>query len=93
MKEAARFLWHYLKRYRSPYAPGFGARIMKDALGAALPLLIRYAIDGLTAGSALTILLLWAGAIVAEFVALFAYTLAGPPCCARPSGRARAGPA
>jgi ATP-binding cassette subfamily B protein len=65
MKQAARFLWPYLGRYRSAYMLGFGSLAMKDLLGVAIPLMIRSAIDGLTAGSSLTTLMLWAGAIMA----------------------------
>jgi ATP-binding cassette, subfamily B, multidrug efflux pump len=65
MRSAAQFLWPYLKRYRTGFARGFGALAMKDILGAALPLVMRAAIDGLTAGSALESLAVWAALLVA----------------------------
>jgi hypothetical protein len=65
MKEATRFLWPYLRRYRRAYLLGFGSLAMKDVLGVTIPLMIRWAIDGLTAGSSITTLLKWGGAIIA----------------------------
>jgi ATP-binding cassette, subfamily B, multidrug efflux pump len=59
------FLWPYLRRNRRGFILGFGALTMKDLLGAALPLVIRAAIDGLTAHAALKTLFLWAGLLVA----------------------------
>jgi ATP-binding cassette subfamily B protein len=58
------FLWPYLHRNRRGFVLGFGALAMKDLLGAALPLVIRAAIDGLTAHAALETLFLWAGLLV-----------------------------
>ena len=58
------FLWPYLRRNRRRYTLGFGALAMKDLLGAALPLVIRAAIDGLTARAALETLFLWAALLV-----------------------------
>ena len=61
---AVAFLWPYLRRYRRGFVFGFGALAMKDLLGAALPLVIRSAIDGLTARAALETLFLWSGLLV-----------------------------
>lgn len=47
------FLRPYLWRYRRGFALGFGALMVKDLLGAALPLVMRAAIDRLTSGGAL----------------------------------------
>ncbi len=58
------FLWPYLHRNRRGFVLGFGALAMKDLLGAALPLVIRAGIDGLTAHAALETLFLWAGLLV-----------------------------
>src|SRR5450631_1798025 len=61
------FLWPYLRRYRRDYVMGFGALALKDLFGAALPLVIRAAIDGLTISgrAALETLFLWAALLVA----------------------------
>ena len=58
------FLWPYLRRNRRGFVLGFGALAMKDVLGAALPLVIRSAIDGLTSHAALETLFLWAGLLI-----------------------------
>ncbi len=50
MKETARRLWPYLRRYRRGLALGAAALIMKDICGAGLPLLIKSGIDALTGG-------------------------------------------
>ncbi|HEY4362561.1 MAG TPA: ABC transporter ATP-binding protein [Bryobacteraceae bacterium] len=65
MKNAARFLWPYLRRYRRGFALGFGSLAMKDLLGAALPLVIGTAIDSLTRGGSLRLLAIYAGLLVA----------------------------
>lgn len=59
------FLRPYLTRYRRPFALGFGSLAMKDLLGACLPLVMRAAIDGLSARASLRALFLWAGLLVA----------------------------
>jgi len=64
MKSAAQFLWPYLWRYRRGYALGFGALIAKDLLGAAIPLVMRSAIDSLTAGAGSRVLLGMCGALL-----------------------------
>jgi ATP-binding cassette subfamily B multidrug efflux pump len=56
MRATFRFLRPYLARYRRGFALGMGALAVKDLLGAALPLVMRSAIDALTAGRALNVL-------------------------------------
>src|SRR6185312_9440167 len=43
-------LWPYVRRYKGGLALGMGALLMKDVLGAALPLIIKNGIDSLTHG-------------------------------------------
>jgi len=75
MKSAAQFLWPYLRRYRRGFLLGFGALAMKSLLGAALPLIMRAAIDALTAGRALRMVYLFCGLLVAASIVkgLFQY--------------------
>ncbi|HML15866.1 MAG TPA: ABC transporter transmembrane domain-containing protein, partial [Bryobacteraceae bacterium] len=65
MKRSFRFLLPYLRRYRTGFALGFASLAIKDLLGAALPLVMRSAIDALTGGSALRIVLEFCALIVA----------------------------
>jgi ATP-binding cassette subfamily B multidrug efflux pump len=58
------FLLPYLRRHRGQFALGMGALILKDAAGVALPLLIRQAIDSLTAGKPLKAVFYVAGMMV-----------------------------
>jgi ATP-binding cassette, subfamily B, multidrug efflux pump len=75
MKTAARFLWPYLRRYRRGFVLGFGSLAMKDLLGAALPLLIGTAIDALTHGRSLRLLVFYAALLVvlSVFKGIFQY--------------------
>ena len=57
MKTSIRFLWPYAWRYRRGFALGFGALLMKDLLGAALPLAMRASIDALTGGRVIRVML------------------------------------
>jgi ATP-binding cassette subfamily B protein len=50
MWKSLRTLWPHLWRYRRGLSLGLGALVLKDLAAAALPLIIRAAIDGLTAG-------------------------------------------
>lgn len=70
-----KFLWPYLWRYRGAFAVGLGALFLKDVLGAALPLAMRSAIDGLTGGHHLRIVLAFCGVMIAisVFKGLFQY--------------------
>ena len=56
--------WPYLIRYRRGIALGLGSLILKDLAGAALPLLIRAAIDSITQGKPLSVLYWMCGALV-----------------------------
>jgi ATP-binding cassette subfamily B multidrug efflux pump len=64
VRAAWKFAAPYLWRYRRGFALGFGSLIIKDALGAALPLAMRASIDALTAGRALRIVLAFCGLMV-----------------------------
>lgn len=57
--------WPYLRRYQRGLALGFGALIMKDALGVSIPLMIKLAIDSVTAGEPLSRLFLFCAAMLA----------------------------
>src|SRR5579864_242317 len=49
MLESFHTLWPYMRRYRKGLALGIGSLILKDVAGAAVPLMIRGAIDAMTA--------------------------------------------
>jgi ATP-binding cassette subfamily B multidrug efflux pump len=57
-------LWPYVRRYRKGLALGIGALLIKDALLAALPLVIKNGIDSLMAGFRLSLVLQFAGLLV-----------------------------
>lgn len=57
MRESIRTLGPYLWRYRRGLALGMGSLLLKDLAGAGLPLMIRGAIDALSAGSKLPIII------------------------------------
>jgi ATP-binding cassette subfamily B protein len=57
-------LWPYVRRYRKGLALGIGALLMKDALLAALPLVIKNGIDSLMAGFRLSLVLQLAGLLI-----------------------------
>jgi ATP-binding cassette, subfamily B, multidrug efflux pump len=65
LKRGFQFAWPYLWRYRAGFGLGFGSLIVKDALGAALPLAMRAAIDALTGGRGLRIVMAFCGLMVA----------------------------
>lgn len=50
MRKLARSVAPYLWRHRRSVSLGMGALLMKDILGAALPLAIRSGVDSLTSG-------------------------------------------
>lgn len=50
-------LWPYLWRYRGGLAFGLAALLLKDALAAALPIVIKYGVDSLTRGFQLRIVM------------------------------------
>jgi ATP-binding cassette subfamily B protein len=49
MKEAFRTAWPYFRRYRRGLVLGMGALVLKDVAGAGIPLLLKGAVDSLTA--------------------------------------------
>ncbi len=57
-------LWPYLRRYRSGLARGLGSLLAKDALAAALPIVIKYGVDSLTRGFQLRIVMQLAGLLI-----------------------------
>ncbi len=65
MKETLRTVRPYLWRYRAGLALGLAALLLKDVAAAAMPLMIKGAIDSLTAGFGARRLLLFAGYLVA----------------------------
>ncbi len=54
----------YLRRYRAGLALGLGSLVIKDALSAALPIVIKYGIDALTAGFRMQIVLQLAALLI-----------------------------
>src|SRR3954452_15477532 len=57
-------LWPYVRRYRKGLALGIGSLLMKDALLAALPLVIKHGIDSLMSGFRLSLVLQFAGLLI-----------------------------
>ena len=57
-------LWPYLRRYRGGLSLGIGALLLKDALAAALPIVIRNGVDSLTRGFQIRVVLQLAGLLV-----------------------------
>ncbi len=57
MLESFRTLWPYMRRYRRGLALGMGSLVLKDLAHVAAPLVIRSAIDTLTAGRPFTMIL------------------------------------
>ncbi len=68
-------LWPYVKRYRSGLLLGLGALVMKDILGAVLPLIIRSGVDSLTQGFRLQLVLRLCGFLIGASIlkGLFQY--------------------
>ena len=64
MWESLRTLRPYFWRYRGSVAMGMGALLVKDFAGAALPLMIRGAVDALTRGEGMPRVLTFAGLLV-----------------------------
>lgn len=58
-------LWPYLIRYKRGLSLGLGALLMKDVLGAALPLIMKGGVDSLTRGFQLKLVLQLAGLLIA----------------------------
>ena len=57
-------LWPYLRRYRVGLALGLGSLLTKDALAAALPIVIKYGVDSLTRGFQLRIVMQLAALLI-----------------------------
>ena len=64
MRETLKTVWPYLVRYRRGFALGMGALVMKDLLGASMPLVIRGGIDSFNRGFELKTVLWLAAALV-----------------------------
>ncbi|MCL5742914.1 MAG: ABC transporter ATP-binding protein/permease [Acidobacteria bacterium] len=75
MRKSFLTLWPYARRYRGALARGMGALVVKDLLGAAMPLVIGAAVDSLSKGFRLDVLLWLAGglAIISALKGLFQY--------------------
>lgn len=58
-------LWPYVRRYRSGLTLGIGSLLVKDALAAALPVVIKYGVDSLTRGFKLQTVLQLASLLIA----------------------------
>ncbi len=57
MRETARRLWPYYRRYRRNLVLGFGALVLKDLFAAGLPLLVRDGMDSLSHGISMRVIL------------------------------------
>ncbi len=57
-------LWPYVRRYRGGLSLGIGALLLKDALAATLPIVIKYGVDSLTRGFQMRILLQLAALLI-----------------------------
>lgn len=83
MRKTLRPLWPYLWSHRRRMAAGMAALVMKDVAGAALPLIIRQAVDGLAAGAglrrvaAIVVLLLGVATVKGVFQFTMRYVLIG----------------
>ncbi len=64
MRDTARRLWPYYRRYRRGLALGFGALVLKDLVAAALPLLVRDGMDSLNRGFFLRVIFDLCGILV-----------------------------
>src|ERR1700676_3564173 len=65
MLDSFKTLWPYMRRYRRSLILGMGSLILKDAAHASVPLIIRSAIDALTALRPFTVVLRFALLLVA----------------------------
>lgn len=64
MRNSLRTVWPYLLRYRRGLALGMSSLLLKDVAAAGLPLIIRAAIDALTAGQRLPRIVFFAACLV-----------------------------
>ncbi len=69
MRKTFQTLWPYCRRYRRGFALGMAALVVKDLVGAALPLVMRSGIDSLHRGFSLSTVL-WLAAALAGLSAL-----------------------
>jgi ATP-binding cassette, subfamily B, multidrug efflux pump len=60
-----RTIWPYLRRHRGKFALGMAALVLKDLASVAMPLMIRGAIDALTASAPLTTVYKFASYLIA----------------------------
>lgn len=58
-------LWPYIRHYKRGLALGMGALLMKDVLGAALPLIIKNGVDSLTRGFQIRLVVQLAALLIA----------------------------
>ena len=65
MRRTLKTAWPYLWRYRRRLALGLGALLMKDLFGVAVPLMIRSAVDSVTAGFTMAVVGKFAGFLLA----------------------------
>ena len=65
MRRTLKTAWPYLWRYRRRLALGLSALLMKDLFGVAVPLMIRSAVDSVTAGFAMAAVAKFAGLLLA----------------------------
>ena len=65
MRKLFQTAWPYVWRHRRGFLLGIGSLVVKDVLGAALPLVIRGGIDSLTAGFRIGKVFQFAGALIA----------------------------
>ncbi len=83
MRKTLRPLWPYLWSHRRRMAAGMAALVMKDVAGAALPLIIRQAVDELASGAglrrvaAIVVFLLGGAAVKGVFQFTMRYVLIG----------------
>ena len=75
MRKSFVTLWPYARRYRGALGRGLGALVVKDLLGAAMPLVIGKAVDSLAKGFRVEVLLWLAGAlaVISALKGLFQY--------------------
>ena len=57
-------LWPYMRRYRPGLTLGIGSLVMKDLLAASLPIVLKYAVDSLTKGFVLRLVLQLAALLI-----------------------------
>jgi len=66
MLKSVSTLWPYLWRYRKGLALGLSSLLLKDALAASLPVVIKYGVDTLTRGFQFRVVMQLAGLLIAQ---------------------------